>query len=95
MKIIQLQINIGNMKMKIKKIMWYLFGRHVIKFIHDDEKYIRFKWWFNMTYRLNLETPKSYNEKQNWLKLHDRKAEYTTFVDKYLVKDYVKSIVGE
>lgn len=78
-----------------KTVLWYFFGRHFIKYIKDDESYIRFKWWFNMNYPLNLENPKTYNEKQNWLKLHDRKPEYTMMVDKYLVKDYVSSIIGD
>lgn len=77
-----------------KGILWYFVGRHIIKYIKDDVSYIRFKWWFGMNYPLNLENPRTYNEKQNWLKLHDRKPEYTMMVDKYLVKDYVASKVG-
>lgn len=33
-------------------------------------------------------------EKINWLKLHDRKPEYTMMVDKYAVKEYVASKIG-
>ncbi len=39
--------------------------------------------------------PKTYNEKLQWLKLYDRRPEYTTMVDKYAVKDYVSKIIGE
>lgn len=35
--------------------------------------------------------PKRLNEKIQWLKLYDRRPEYTTMVDKSLVRDYVKS----
>lgn len=43
----------------------------------------------------NWKNPKSYNEKLNWLKLYDRKPEYTMMVDKYAVKDYVAKAIGE
>lgn len=42
----------------------------------------------------NWKSPKTYNEKLNWLKLYDRRPEYTMMVDKYAVKDYVSSIIG-
>lgn len=44
---------------------------------------------------LNLENPKTYNEKLQWLKLYDRNPLYTKLVDKYLVKQYVAEIIGE
>ena len=45
--------------------------------------------------RLDLKCPKTLNEKLQWLKIYDRKPIYTTMVDKYAVKDYVASIIGE
>ena len=48
-----------------------------------------------MNYPLHLDNPSTFNEKQNWLKLHDRRPEYTIMVDKYLVKEYVAIIIGE
>lgn len=44
---------------------------------------------------LNLLNPKTFNEKIQWLKLHDRKDIYTTMVDKYEVKKYVADAIGE
>lgn len=43
---------------------------------------------------INLDNPKTYNDKLQWLKLHDRKPEYTTMVDKYAAKDYIASKIG-
>lgn len=37
----------------------------------------------------------TFNEKLQWLKLHDRQPEYTTMVDKYEVKKYVAKMIGE
>ena len=44
---------------------------------------------------LNIKKPQTYNEKLQWLKLYDRKPIYSTMVDKYEVKKYVASIIGE
>ena len=43
----------------------------------------------------NLRNPQTFNEKINWLKLHDRNPLYTTLVDKYAVKKWVANKIGE
>jgi hypothetical protein len=45
--------------------------------------------------KLNLKEPKTFNEKIQWLKLHDRRQEYTQLVDKYEVKKIVAEKIGE
>lgn len=35
------------------------------------------------------------NEKLQWLKLYNRKPEYTTMVDKIMVKEYIANIIGD
>lgn len=60
----------------------------------SDENYIRLLWRLKYHERLNLDNPQTYNEKLQWLKLHDRKPLYTTIVDKLTVKDYVSAIIG-
>ena len=45
-------------------------------------------------YELNLESPQTFNEKMQWLKLYDRKDEYSFFVDKYEAKNIVKDKIG-
>jgi hypothetical protein len=44
---------------------------------------------------LDLEHPKSFNEKIQWLKLNDKNPLKTKYADKYLVKDFVKNTIGE
>jgi len=61
----------------------------------SDEEYIRRMWRVKMDYPLDLENPKTFNEKLQWLKLHDRRPEYTTMVDKVKAKEYVAGIIGE
>lgn len=60
----------------------------------SDEKFIRKKWKSVYGTEIDLDNPKTFNEKLQWLKLHDRKPEYTTMVDKYLVKEYVANLIG-
>lgn len=43
----------------------------------------------------DLENPRTFNEKLQWLKFHDRKDIYTTMVDKYEAKKYVGHVIGE
>jgi len=68
---------------------------HIAPLIKNDETFLRLKWKLRMDYPLNLDNPKTYNEKLQWLKLHDRKPIYTTMVDKYEAKKYVADIIGE
>lgn len=48
-----------------------------------------------MGYFLNLKKPTTFNEKLQWLKLNDRNDLYTKLADKYAVREYVRSILGE
>ena len=60
----------------------------------SDETYIKLKFKVMIGKTLDLQNPKTYNEKIQWLKLHDRKPEYIPMVDKYAVKDYIQRTVG-
>ena len=61
----------------------------------DDKKYLEKVFECIMGKELDLDNPQTFNEKLQWLKLYDRKPEYTTMVDKYAVKKYVADIIGE
>lgn len=61
----------------------------------DDEKYLKKLYTVNFGKELDLENPKTFNEKLQWLKLYDRKPEYTMMVDKYKVREYVAEKLGE
>ena len=60
-----------------------------------DNLYISLVYWKHFKKFPNLKDPKTYNEKLQWLKLNNQKAEYTTMVDKHLVKQYVADKVGQ
>ena len=61
----------------------------------SDEKYLKRLFRAYTGRKLDLEDPKTFNEKLQWLKLNDRNPLYTTLVDKYLVREYVKDRIGE
>lgn len=65
------------------------------RLIKNDALYLKMEYYFQTGRRLNLNNPKSYNEKLQWLKIHDRKPEYTQMVDKAGVKDYITKTIGE
>ena len=59
-----------------------------------DKPYLQLLYRFKMGHRLNLKNPKTFTEKLQWLKLYNRRPEYTNMVDKYAVKKYVADIIG-
>ena len=61
----------------------------------SDEDYLRMLFKADMGYKLNLDDPKTFCEKLQWLKLHDRRDEYTIMADKYLSKKFVADKVGQ
>ena len=63
--------------------------------IKSDELYLKIVYWLSMGKRLNLKNPKTFNEKLQWLKLYNRKPEYTIMVDKVKAKEYVAKIIGK
>lgn len=59
-----------------------------------DEKYLERSFYHKLGKRLNLDIPQTFNEKLQWLKLYDRKPEYTVMVDKYKARDYISEKIG-
>lgn len=60
-----------------------------------DEPFLKYKFRLEMGKPLNLEKPETFQEKLQWLKLHDHRQEYSTLVDKYEVKTVISSLIGE
>lgn len=59
-----------------------------------DNLYIQLKYYHHFKHFANLKEPKTFNEKIQWLKLHDRKRLYSTMVDKIEAKKYISDKVG-
>ena len=61
----------------------------------SDKQYLSMMFRYRMGYKLDWESPKTYSEKLQWLKLYDHNPSYTRLVDKYEVKEYVSQLIGE
>ena len=61
----------------------------------DDSTYLKILYFVRLGERLHLDHPQTFNEKLQWLKLHDRNPLYTTLVDKYAVKNWVANKIGK
>lgn len=83
MKIIQL---LNKNKVRIIKLL--------VNFL-SDEQYLKLMFKTKVGYALNLDNPRTYNGKLQWLKLNDRHTGYTQMVDKVEAKKYVSSIIGD
>lgn len=79
------------MNTSYKHIMSYPWYKKVL----PDSVVLGLKFKKYMGYKLDLNNVQTFNEKLQWLKLHDRNPIYSTIVDKYMVKEYMASIIGE
>lgn len=75
----------GKIILGFVKHCWFLFS---------DKTSIKIQYRIKMGRKLNLSNPQRFSEKLQWLKLYDRKPEYTKMVDKIKAKEYVSDIIG-
>jgi hypothetical protein len=72
--------------------------RKLIKYLpyclFTDKLYAKERYYNTFGRKLNLKFPRSFNEKIQWLKLYKREKRLSTLADKYLVRDYVREIIG-
>lgn len=66
-----------------------------IERIVPDELYLKMVFKEKVGYKLNLENPKTFNEKLQWLKLYYYNKNYIKMVDKYEVKKIIAEKIGE
>ena len=83
---------------KIKKVIrqpglvpdWIISPRYM-----PDRFFLKCQYRLRTGKRLNLDNPILFNEKIQWLKLYDRKPEYTIMADKYEVRKYIEQTIGK
>lgn len=76
------------------RIPYYMGRRGLLNWM-SDEAYLKLVYRWRTGKKLNLENPVTFNEKLQWLKLYDRKPEYTMMADKYAVRKYIADTIGE
>ena len=68
--------------------------KEIVSKIIPDRLFLQLAYKRKMGKKINLNTPVTFNEKLQWLKIHNRKKIYTTMVDKYEAKEYAARIIG-
>ena len=63
--------------------------------LFPDRLYMKILSKIRCGYRCDLEHPKTFNEKLNWIKLNDRKPIYTKMADKLTAKEFAAQRIGQ
>ena len=61
----------------------------------SDADFLKKKYNAVFGRKLNLQSPVSFNEKLQWLKIYDRNPLYTKLVDKYEAKTFIEKKIGK
>lgn len=77
----------------IRKAISYII-RHYLTFF-PDRPYLKLLYFVEIGKFLDLDNPKTFTEKIQWLKVNAFKKEYTRMVDKLAVKDLVSEKIGK
>lgn len=78
-----------------------IFGRNArgnimfaLKFL-PDKLYLQIFYFTTTGKFINFKNPKGFCEKQQWLKVNDRRPEYSKLVDKLAVREHIDKVLGE
>jgi len=82
---------IGHLLIHPAKILYDYYYFRLI----PDKIFIKRKFKYHFGYDLNLDNPRTLNEKIQWLKRNDRTHLHTLCADKFAVREYVKEKIGE
>lgn len=80
-----------------RKVKYYLMAHALSRGLFkrmEDKKFLRFYSRVMTGRALNTEDPKTYTEKLQWLKLYDRRDQYTRMADKCEAKEYIEEKIG-
>ncbi len=78
----------------IKKAVAQNFSKSRFSHLVSDKRYLKYMYKAIMEKPLDLRTPRTFNEKLQWLKLYNRNPEHCRLVDKHEVKEYIAETVG-
>lgn len=93
-------MNISTYVKKLKKfasrpdVRFNVLSSHGFLRWMSSAAFVKKEYRIKMGKPLNLDHPRTYTEKLQWLKVHDHRPEYTRMVDKYEVKQYVAQKIG-
>lgn len=81
------------LRRKFFSLIRMILGKTVLPYI-SDYSFVKLNWLMCRYCRLNLDDVNTFNEKIQYLKLHDRNPNYIAMVDKVLAKEYVAAKIG-
>ena len=84
-----------NKKLLLYKLIFRITNKTILRKLLSSRVWSIIEYYINFEKDLNLYNPQTFNEKLQWLKLYDRKPEYTKMVDKYEVRKYIAKVIGE
>lgn len=65
------------------------------RFIISDALYLKGFYRLYTGEKLDLKNPKTFNQKTQWLKLHNKSERYTQMVDKFGVREIIEKEIGK
>ena len=78
-----------------RRVRFSILSRIGLYNMMADDKYLKKEYLLWCGKELDLNNPRTFNEKLQWLKLYDRKDIYTSMVDKYEAKLIVAEAIGK
>lgn len=73
-----------------------IYAKRFAGLTKEEKRYIlEYQFERALGYKLDLDHPKSFNEKLQWLKLNYRNPLITKCADKYQIREYIKENLGE
>lgn len=73
--------------------LWFIW-RKCSRLIKSDELYLKVYYRLRMREKLDLKNPITFNQKIQWLKIHNKDKKYRQLVDKYEVRKIIQEIIG-
>lgn len=70
-------------------IFSWILSLNFFRTLTPDSWFLFFRYKDHLGYYPNLYRPKTFSEKMQWLKLHNRNKEFSKMVDKYEVREFV------
>jgi hypothetical protein len=88
----------GTLKERIRSVVparaWDIVRENYYRLAFSDRRYIEYQYRAATGRKPELQSPQTFNDKLQWLKLHWRDALATRCADKAAVREYVSSCVG-
>lgn len=79
----------------LKRKYYQLLSKYLKYKPNSDVEYVKAQYFLKNETILNLENPREFTEKLQWLKFNLYNEDYKDFVDKYEVRSYVEKKIGK